>query len=67
MVEKITGIFPPMITSFTPEGDIYEKGIRSVINFLFEHGVHGLFITGSYGSFAIMSTDERKKVAEIII
>jgi len=56
-----------MITSFTPDGEVYEKGTLDVLNFLLERGVHGLFIIGSYGSFALMSTEERKRIAKIII
>lgn len=64
---NITGILPPLITSFTETGEIYEKGIRNVVNFLLERGVHGFFITGSYGSFPLMTEQERKRVVEIIL
>jgi 4-hydroxy-tetrahydrodipicolinate synthase len=66
MTKRFEGIFPPVITSFTDSGDIYEKGIRTVINYLISEGVHGFFINGSYGSAPLMTTEERKRVAEII-
>ena len=64
---KLRGILPPMITPFTPEGEIYEKGLNEIIEFLITRGVHGLFAIGSYGSFALMTTDERKRLAHRII
>ena len=64
---RIRGIVPPMITSFTPEGAIDEKGVNEVAEFLITRGVHGIFAIGSYGSFALMSADERKKLARIIM
>ena len=66
MAKLFEGIYPPLITSFTEDGDIYEKGIRDVVNYLISEGVHGFFINGSYGSAALMTTEERKRVAEII-
>jgi 4-hydroxy-tetrahydrodipicolinate synthase len=66
MTKRFEGIYPPTITSFTDSGDIYEEGIRHVIRYLMREGVHGFFINGSYGSCALMTSDERKRVAEII-
>ena len=56
----IVGVVPPMITPFTEQGDIYEKGLDTLIDFLIEKGVHGLFCIGSYGSFPLMDAAERK-------
>ncbi|MFH2075999.1 MAG: dihydrodipicolinate synthase family protein, partial [Pseudomonadota bacterium] len=66
MTKRFEGIYPPVITSFTEDGDIYETGIRNVIRYLMREGVHGLFINGSYGSCALMTIGERKRTAEII-
>ena len=66
MTKRFEGIYPPVITSFTEGGDIYEKGIRNVISYLMSEGVHGLFINGSFGSCVLMTIEERKQVAEII-
>lgn len=66
MTKRFEGIYPPVITSFTEDGDIYEKGIRNVVRYLMSEGVHGLFINGSYGSCVLMTIEERKRVAEII-
>ena len=66
MTKRFEGIYPPAITSFTEDGEIYEKGIRNVIRYLMSEGVHGFFINGSYGSCVLMTIEERKRVAEII-
>ena len=62
----ITGIIPPMMTAFTKEGGIYEKGIREIVDFIVPH-VQGLYPCGTYGSGPMMSPEERKKVAEIVL
>jgi dihydrodipicolinate synthase/N-acetylneuraminate lyase len=60
---KLRGVIPPMITPFTKEGDLDLKNLRKLVEFLSLH-VQGLFICGSYGSGAMMSVEERKRVAE---
>jgi 4-hydroxy-tetrahydrodipicolinate synthase len=66
MANRFEGIYPPLIASFTEDGDLYEKGIRNVIGYLMDEGVHGFFINGSYGSAVLMTIEERKKAAEVI-
>ena len=63
---KMRGVVPPMITPFTEDGEVDYKGLRTIVTFLKEK-VDGLFITGSYGSGALMDTAERKKVAQEVI
>lgn len=60
------GIIPPIMTAFTKDGEIYEKGTRAMVDFIVPH-VQGLYPVGSYGSGPMMSIAERKKTAEIII
>lgn len=60
------GIIPPIMTAFTKEGEIYEKGTREIVDFLVPH-VQGLYPCGSYGSGPMMSIAERKRVAEIML
>jgi N-acetylneuraminate lyase/4-hydroxy-tetrahydrodipicolinate synthase len=67
MTREVKGIIPPLTTPFTKNGDIYEAGLRRLVEFQIENGTHGLFICGTYGSGPIMSIEERKKVHEIVI
>ena len=59
MANRFEGIYPPLIASFTEDGDLYEKGFRNVIRYLMGEGVHGFFINGSYGSAVLMTIEER--------
>ena len=58
---KLKGVVPPMITPFGEDGAIDFKALISLVEFLSGH-VDGLFVTGSYGSGPLMSTEERKAV-----
>ena len=61
---RMKGVIPPMITPFLENGEVDYKGLITLVNFLKKH-VHGLFITGSYGSTALLQNDERKKITEL--
>jgi dihydrodipicolinate synthase/N-acetylneuraminate lyase len=64
--KEYVGIIPPILSSFTKDGEIYERGIREIIKFSLPH-IHGLYPIGTYGCGPLMSGSERKKVLEIIL
>jgi dihydrodipicolinate synthase/N-acetylneuraminate lyase len=66
-MKEFAGIIPPLIIPFNKEGRINEASLRGFIDFLIERKVGGLFPCGTFGSGPLMSIDERKKCAEIII
>jgi len=63
---EFRGIIPPMMTAFTKDGEIYEKGTRAMVDFIVPH-VQGLYPVGSYGSGPMMSIAERRRTAEIVV
>jgi dihydrodipicolinate synthase/N-acetylneuraminate lyase len=63
--KEFIGIIPPVLSSFTSEGDIYEKGIREIIKFTLPY-VNGYYPIGTYGCGPLMSIPEREKTLEII-
>lgn len=67
MTRELFGIIPPLTTPFTPEGDVYEAGLRRLVDFQAAGGSHGLFICGTYGSGPIMTIEERQRVHEIVV
>jgi dihydrodipicolinate synthase/N-acetylneuraminate lyase len=64
-MNKLKGVIPPMITPFNEYGDLDEKNLIKLVEYL-SPKVDGLFICGSYGSGPLMSIEERKRVAEIV-
>ena len=61
---KMKGVNPPMVTPFLENGEVDFDGLVKFVDFLKKH-VNGLFITGSYGSTALLQINERKKIAEV--
>jgi dihydrodipicolinate synthase/N-acetylneuraminate lyase len=66
MGKEFTGIIPPVITAFDKNGAFDEKAQREIISFLTPK-VHGFYPTGTYGSGPLMTAEERKRVAEVIV
>jgi dihydrodipicolinate synthase/N-acetylneuraminate lyase len=64
--KEFIGIIPPLLSSFTKGGEIYEKGIRALVRYSLPF-VHGYYPIGTYGCGPLMSVEERKKVLEIIL
>ncbi len=64
--KEFIGVIPPIMSSFTEDGEIYEKGVREIIRFTLPH-VNGYYPIGTYGCGPLMSLDERKKVLEIVL
>ena len=64
--KEFIGIIPPLLSSFTKDGEIYEKGIREIVRYTLPL-VHGYYPIGTYGCGPLMSIDERKRVLSIIL
>jgi len=62
---RVKGVIPPLTTPFTENGEIYEEGLRRLLEFQIENGIHGVFLCGTYGSGPLMSLEQRKRVVEI--
>lgn len=63
---KMRGVVPPMVTPFDESGNLDTDSLRLLVQFLRNH-VHGLFVTGSYGSGPLMSVEERTNVTELSV
>jgi dihydrodipicolinate synthase/N-acetylneuraminate lyase len=61
------GIFAPVITPFDRRGEVDEPALRDLVEYLIEHRVHVLFPLGSVGMGPVMRTDQRRRVAEVIV
>ncbi len=66
MEPKIAGIVPPLLTAFDEKGAFNEKAQREIVSFLVDK-VQGFYPCGTYGSGPLMSVEERKRVAEVVI
>jgi 2-dehydro-3-deoxy-D-pentonate aldolase len=64
--KALNGIFTPNLTPLDERDHINEAELRRYVDWLIEHGVHGLYPNGSTGEFTRFTADERRRTVEII-
>lgn len=67
MEPKFRGIYIPLITAFTDDGEVDYGATEEVIEFMVRAGVHGFFVLGSTGMGPVMTTQQRIDTAEFVI
>lgn len=61
------GIYSALLTSFDREGNINERGVREIVRHNIDNmKVDGLYVGGSTGENFMLSTDEKKRIFEIV-
>lgn len=61
---KLHGIIPALITPFSEDEELDLDGLRWMLDYVIEAGVHAIFVSGSTGEAYAMSADERIKLFE---
>ena len=64
---KFEGTTVAMVTPFTKDNELDEKGVRENIGYLIENGIDGILAAGSTGESATLSHDEHRKLLDILI
>jgi 4-hydroxy-tetrahydrodipicolinate synthase len=60
------GIFTPNLVPLDHRGEINEAELRRYVDWLIEHGVHGLYPNGSTGEFTRFTVEERRRIIQIV-
>jgi 4-hydroxy-tetrahydrodipicolinate synthase len=55
------------VSPFDDQDRIDEKGFRSLVNYLIESRVHGIFPAGTQGEFFAMTLEEKKRIIEMAV
>jgi 4-hydroxy-tetrahydrodipicolinate synthase len=69
---KFRGLFTPLMTPFKANYELDVDGLRSNVRFLVKNGFgengSGVFlVAGAGGEFQVLTTEERKKVAQVVV
>jgi len=67
MALDLKGIITPVVTVFDERGEIDEAGFRSVIGYLIDHGVYGIFACGGQGEGVSLAADEKRRLLDICL
>jgi 4-hydroxy-tetrahydrodipicolinate synthase len=66
-LEKLKGIFVPLITPLDARGEIDEAELRRFVSWLIARGVHGLYPNGSTSEFTRFTSEERRRIVRIVL
>jgi 4-hydroxy-tetrahydrodipicolinate synthase len=67
MAKEIKGIVVPVVTAMNADESINESALRTIVDYLIDNGIHGLFPSGSQGELFSLTTDEKKRVMDVVI
>ena len=58
----LKGIIPPMVTPLLENGELDKQGLRNIVAYMMDGGVHGLFLLGTTGEGPSLSRKLRKQL-----
>jgi 4-hydroxy-tetrahydrodipicolinate synthase len=64
---KAKGVIVPLLTPFDEQGKIHTAATKQLVEFLIERGIHGLFPGGTTGEGPLLTTQERRQLAETVV
>jgi len=65
--EEFRGVFPAIVTPYTPEGEVNEEAFRKVMEFDIQAGTRGFWVCGGSGESVLLDDEERVRIAEIAV
>lgn len=65
--KRLTGCGTALVTPFNDDSSIDEVALRDLVDWQIEEGIHFLVPCGSTGEAATMSTEEHRRVVEIVV
>lgn len=63
----IKGIIVPILTPVDQDENVDEARLRSQVDFVIDHGVHGILAFGSNGEFYMFQPEEMERTLRIIL
>jgi 4-hydroxy-tetrahydrodipicolinate synthase len=66
-IDDLKGVIPPIITPVDGDENIDENGLKKVIDYVLDGGVHGVFVLGSNGEFYAFDSENQKRAVEITV
>ena len=66
-MKRMKDLIVPTITPFDEKGEIDPEGIKAHFDFLIKAGVKDFYVLGTTGEVFLMTTEERKMIAELSV
>jgi 4-hydroxy-tetrahydrodipicolinate synthase len=65
--QRLTGCGTALVTPFNADGSVDEGALSALVDWQIEEGIHFLVPCGSTGEAATMTTDEHRRVVEVVV
>ena len=65
--QRLTGCGTALVTPFNADGSLDEGALSALVDWQIEEGIHFLVPCGSTGEAATMTTDEHRRVVEVVV
>lgn len=66
-MKDVNGVMTALITPFTPEGAVDEKGLKVLIDRQIEAGIKGICVVAGSGEYVNLTKEEREKVVKLSV
>ncbi|NLA59346.1 MAG: 4-hydroxy-tetrahydrodipicolinate synthase [Firmicutes bacterium] len=66
-MKRLKGIVVPIVTPFDDSGRVDIEALQNLCEYLIENGVHGIYPCGTTGEAVLLTMEERKTVAEVVV
>ena len=66
-MKEFKGVVPAIITPMTADGKLHEEAYRRVMEFNIQAGVHGFWVAGGTGESVLLTDEENRRIAEIVV
>lgn len=63
---KLHGVFPAFYACYDDNGQVSAERTKALVNYLYDKGVRGIYITGSSGECIYLDTDERIEIMNAV-
>ena len=67
MAHTFHGVWPALVTPFTPDDEINIPVLRNLVQYLLDKHVDGFYVGGTTGEGVFMSVEERKQVVDAVL
>ena len=66
-MKDLKGLYSALLIPFDEKGEVMEDSLRKVVNYNIEvSGVDGLYVNGSSGENFLLSTEQKKRIFEVV-
>lgn len=66
-LSRLRGIYPPVLTPLTPDERVDRASLASLVRWLIDEGVHGIWALGTTGEFPSLDAAERQAALEATV